>query len=65
MKVNARNVELKESLPLLSFLRREGYNASHVALELNGEVVPRSRFADIDLVDGDAVEIVCFVGGGI
>lgn len=35
-----------------------------VALERNGEIVPRSRFAEQQLSDGDRLEIVVAVGGG-
>ena len=35
-----------------------------VALERNGEIVPRSRFAEQQLDDGDRLEIVVAVGGG-
>ena len=35
-----------------------------VALERNGEIVPRSRFGNQQLADGDRLEIVVAVGGG-
>jgi sulfur carrier protein len=35
-----------------------------VAVERNGEVVPRADHGTTELRDGDAVEIVHFVGGG-
>jgi sulfur carrier protein len=35
-----------------------------VAIEVNGEIVPRSRHAEHELRDGDRVEIVHAVGGG-
>ncbi len=35
-----------------------------VAVELNLEIVPRSTLANVQLADGDALEIVHFVGGG-
>ena len=35
-----------------------------VALERNGEIVPRSRHAEQRLADGDRLEIVIAVGGG-
>jgi sulfur carrier protein len=35
-----------------------------IALERNGEIVPRSRFSDEWLADGDRIEIVVAVGGG-
>lgn len=35
-----------------------------IALERNGEIVPRSRLAEQTLADGDRLEIVVAVGGG-
>lgn len=35
-----------------------------IAVERNGEIVPRSRFSDCRLRDGDHLEIVAAVGGG-
>jgi sulfur carrier protein len=35
-----------------------------VALERNGEIVPRSRHAEQRIADGDRLEIVVAVGGG-
>jgi sulfur carrier protein len=35
-----------------------------IALERNGEIVPRSRLADTLLSDSDTIEIVVAVGGG-
>jgi sulfur carrier protein len=35
-----------------------------VAVERNGEIVPRSRYAHTALADGDRLEIVVAVGGG-
>ena len=35
-----------------------------LAIECNGEIVPRSQFAEVHLVDGDKLEIVGAVGGG-
>ena len=35
-----------------------------LAVERNGEIVPRSRFGEARLNDGDQVELVVAVGGG-
>lgn len=35
-----------------------------VAVEKNGEIIPRSRYAETRLADGDTLEIVVAVGGG-
>ena len=41
-----------------------GLDVKKVAVERNREIVPRSTLADIALAEGDALEIVHFVGGG-
>ncbi len=46
---------------LLEFLRIE---ADRVAVEVNAEIIPRTRHAERRLQGGDKVEIVTFVGGG-
>jgi sulfur carrier protein len=35
-----------------------------IAIERNGEIVPRSQFAQQLLADGDKLEVVVAVGGG-
>lgn len=35
-----------------------------VAIEKNGEIAPRSQYAEMPLADGDRLEIVVAVGGG-
>ncbi len=46
---------------LLDYLQLAG---KRVAVERNGEIVPRSRFAQTPLANGDQLEIVVAVGGG-
>jgi thiamine biosynthesis protein ThiS len=41
-----------------------GLNPKKVAVERNLEIVPRSTYPMVALVDGDQLEIVHFVGGG-
>ena len=64
MRVNGKQVELKERLTLEKFLESNGYALSKVAVELNGKIVPRKEYATTILEDTDVLEIVCFVGGG-
>ena len=49
---------------MADYLTRSGLGESRVAVELNGEIVPRGKYAETILQDGDKVEIVHFVGGG-
>ena len=64
MRVNGKQVELKESLALDKFLESNGYALTKVAVELNGKIVSRKEYAGTILQETDALEIVCFVGGG-
>ncbi len=41
-----------------------GYTGKRIALERNGDIVPRSLYAEKTLTDGDKLEIVVAVGGG-
>jgi len=41
-----------------------GLVGKRIAVERNGDIVPRSSFADQQLADGDRLEIVVAVGGG-
>ena len=41
-----------------------GMKGDRVAVELNREIVPRARWAETPLHEGDKLEIVHFVGGG-
>jgi len=49
---------------VLELLEAEGLGARRVAVEVNGEIVPRSRHAEHALSAGDRVEIVHALGGG-
>lgn len=46
---------------LVTNLSLEG---KRLAIECNGEIVPRSQFAETMLAEGDKLEIVGAVGGG-
>ena len=41
-----------------------GLEGKRIAVERNGEIVPRSQFSNVSLADGDSLEIVVAVGGG-
>ena len=46
------------------YLSQTNYAKNRVAVEINGEIVPKSQYESTILNDGDSVEIVGFVGGG-
>ena len=45
-------------------LRELALAGRRLAVERNGEIVPRSRFGDARLAEGDRIEVVIAVGGG-
>jgi sulfur carrier protein len=49
---------------VLELLQAQGLADRRVAVEINGEIVPRSRHAEHALASGDRVEIVHALGGG-
>ena len=46
------------------YLDSAGFNSARVVVELNENIVPKGRYAETVLRDGDSVEVVCFMGGG-
>ncbi len=51
-------------LSIVELLEAEGLGRRRVAVEVNGEIVPRGRHAEHALAPGDRVEIVHALGGG-
>ena len=62
--INGERRELDRPLNCSELLARLDLTGKRVALERNGEIVPRGRFADERLAEGDRLEIVVAVGGG-
>ena len=62
--VNGEAKPLAPLATLMTVLEAAGLAGRPVAIELNGEVVPRGRFAECRLTGGERIEIVTFVGGG-
>ncbi|WP_020167375.1 MULTISPECIES: sulfur carrier protein ThiS [Methylotenera] len=60
---NARVFDVAE-LTVASLVVVLDLTGKRLAIERNGEIVPRSQFADVHLQDGDKLEIVGAVGGG-
>ena len=46
------------------YLATTSYDPKRIAVERNGEILPKAQYGETVLKDGDSVEIVSFVGGG-
>ncbi len=53
-----------DGMSVADLCRDIGLDPAKVAVERNLVIVPRSTFAGVMLTEGDALEIVHFVGGG-
>ncbi|MDR3213137.1 MAG: sulfur carrier protein ThiS [Azoarcus sp.] len=62
--VNGLPETVAPGLTVLALLAQRGLTGKRLAVERNGEIVPRARHADTALAEGDALEIVAAVGGG-
>lgn len=60
---NARQFEVAE-LNVAGLVQKLGLTGKRLAIERNGEIVPRSVFEQTPLLSGDKLEIVGAVGGG-
>ncbi len=64
IKLNGDDYSLAADSTIAALLHAEGLAERRVAVEVNGEIVPRGRHADHVLEAGDRVEIVHALGGG-
>lgn len=63
LKVNGEVLDIAGKT-LAEYLREANYDLKRIAVERNGDIVPRQDYEETRLQDGDSVEIVHFVGGG-
>ncbi|MBQ1436077.1 MAG: sulfur carrier protein ThiS [Clostridia bacterium] len=45
-------------------LKQLNYSTDRIAIEFNGDILPKAKYGETLLSDGDKIEIVHFVGGG-
>ena len=62
--VNGRNTDVDADSSVAALLTARGETARRVAVALNGEVVPRSRWETTELNDGDTIEVLAPTAGG-
>ncbi len=62
--LNGSETEIDDTLTVAGLLRKLNIEQAGVAVEVNLAIVKKSDYEKHVLNDGDAVEIVNFVGGG-
>lgn len=64
IQINGQPRELADGMTVEALLDELGYGEKRVAVERNGELVPKSRHGNEQLEDDDRIEIVQAIGGG-
>jgi thiamine biosynthesis protein ThiS len=65
LQVNGEEHAFSAGLTLAALVDQLGMRANRVAVELNRAIVARERWPTTELREGDRLEIVHFVGGGL
>ena len=64
MLINGEKFHLSKDIILKDFLIDQGYDIDRVAVEKNGDIIPKANFTIDTICNEDSLEIVQFVGGG-
>ncbi|MDD6825448.1 MAG: sulfur carrier protein ThiS [Oscillospiraceae bacterium] len=64
MTVNGKQISLETPVSVSEFLTENNYQTKRIAVEINGEILPKSQYESRILSDSDTIEIVTFMGGG-
>jgi sulfur carrier protein len=64
LKINGEPRSFPAPMNVAGLVEQLELQGKRIALERNGEIVPRSQFGVMELRDGDTLEIVVAVGGG-
>lgn len=62
--VNGKIFELENDINVYEFLAQNGYELKFIALERDGEILPKKLWSERFMSEGKAYEIVTLVGGG-
>jgi sulfur carrier protein len=61
---NGAEFEIESGTSVAAFIRSRGLDPRFVVVERNGEPLARNRYEDVELADGDRLELVRAVAGG-
>ena len=64
LKINGESRQFPAALSVAELIETLGYAGKRIAVERNGEIVPKRQHPSTSLLSGDQLEIVVAVGGG-
>jgi len=62
--INGKEMDVPEGITVADFLARHNLQPKSVVVEVNKVIIEREKYGVLILKEGDAVEIVRFIGGG-
>ena len=63
VKINGKELNMAGKT-IAEYLATTNFDPKRIAVERNGDIVPKVKYGETILQDGDNIEIVSFVGGG-
>lgn len=63
VKINGEPLDIAGKT-LAEYLASTKYDPMRIAVECNGEIIPKAKYGETVLQEGDVIEVVNFVGGG-
>lgn len=63
VKINGESLDIAGKT-VTEYLAATNYDPKRIAVERNGDIVPKAQYDETVLMDGDSIEVVSFVGGG-
>ena len=63
VKINGKELNMAGKT-IAEYLATTNFDPKRIAVERNGDIVPKAKYGETILQDGDNVEVVSFVGGG-
>ena len=64
VQLNGKEREVPAGLSLLGLLENLGLEPRMIVVERNREIIQRARYGEVQVGEGDTLELVHFVGGG-
>lgn len=64
IQLNGQEQDIADGITLKEVLEEAEYRLDVIAVQVNGDIISKDRYASYHLTDGDDIDVVAFVGGG-
>ena len=64
IQLNGKKIKIFNNSSVKDLIKKYKLNENKIAIELNGVILPKSRYEKNKLKNNDKIEIVQFIGGG-